>query len=99
MTREGAKAVEGRVRKGSYAAPALDKAFQIIELLADHPEGLLVSEMAVALGRSLGELFRIVVVMEEARYLEKSRLEIVESRNILGTILDILEIPLPAAKR
>ena len=63
---------EGRVRKGSYAAPALDKAFQIIELLADHPEGLLVSEMAVALGRSLGELFRIVVVMEEARYLEKS---------------------------
>jgi DNA-binding IclR family transcriptional regulator len=59
-------------RKGSYNAPALDKAFLIIELLADNPQGLLASEMAAALGRSLGELFRIVVVMEKAGYLQKS---------------------------
>ncbi|MDP1026979.1 IclR family transcriptional regulator [Sphingomonas sp. KR1UV-12] len=64
--------MERQGRKGTYAAPALDKAFRIIELLADRPEGMLISEMAAALGRSLGELFRIVVVMEEARYLEKS---------------------------
>ncbi|WP_112383257.1 IclR family transcriptional regulator [Sphingomonas carotinifaciens] len=63
---------ERKERKGSYAAPALDKAFLVIELLADHPQGLLASEMASALGRSLGELFRIVVVMEEAGYLQKS---------------------------
>uniref|UniRef100_UPI002636436B IclR family transcriptional regulator n=1 Tax=uncultured Sphingomonas sp. TaxID=158754 RepID=UPI002636436B len=63
---------ERKERKGSYAAPALDKAFLVIELLADHPQGLLASEMASALGRSLGELFRIVVVMEAAGYLQKS---------------------------
>lgn len=62
---------EKRERKTTYAAPALDKAFAIIELLASNPQGLLASEMAAALGRSLGELFRILVVMEEAGYLLK----------------------------
>lgn len=59
-------------RKGSYTAPALDKAFLVIELLANNPKGLLASEIATALGRSLGELFRIVVVMEDAGYLQRS---------------------------
>ncbi|MCU6454513.1 IclR family transcriptional regulator [Sphingomonas sp. A2-49] len=59
-------------RKGHYTAPALDKAFLVIELLANNPQGLLASEMASALGRTLGELFRIVVVMEDAGYLQKS---------------------------
>lgn len=58
--------------KGVYAAPALEKAFQIIELLTDFPEGALVSEMAAKLGRSVGELFRIVVVMEQMGYLRRS---------------------------
>ncbi|GAA0329930.1 IclR family transcriptional regulator [Sphingomonas oligophenolica] len=58
--------------KGTYAAPAIEKAFEIIELLADHPEGALVSEMAVRLDRSVGELFRIVIVLEQLGYLRKS---------------------------
>jgi len=58
--------------KGTYAAPAIAKAFEIIEVLARHPEGALVSEMAAELGRSVGELFRIVVVMEQLGYLRKS---------------------------
>lgn len=58
--------------KGTYAAPAIEKAFEIIELLADHPEGALVSEMAVMLERSVGELFRIVIVLEQLGYLRKS---------------------------
>jgi DNA-binding IclR family transcriptional regulator len=58
--------------KGTYAAPAIEKAFEIIELLADHPEGALVSEMAVMLDRSVGELFRIVIVLEQLGYLRKS---------------------------
>ncbi len=58
--------------KGTYAAPALEKAFEIIELLADNPDGALVSEMAAQLGRSVGELFRIVIVMEKHGYLQKS---------------------------
>lgn len=60
------------VPKGNYAAPALEKAFDIIELLADTPGGALISEMAAKLGRSIGELFRIVIVMEKRGFLQKS---------------------------
>lgn len=60
------------VPKGTYAAPALEKAFDIIELLADTPGGALVSEMAARLDRSIGELFRIVIVMEKRGFLQKS---------------------------
>ena len=60
------------VPKGNYAAPALDKAFDIIELLADKPGGALISEMAAQLHRSIGELFRIVIVMEKRGFLQKS---------------------------
>ena len=58
--------------KGKYAAPALDKAFDIIELLASKPGGALISEMAAELNRSIGELFRIVMVMEKRGFLQKS---------------------------
>lgn len=58
--------------KGTYTAPAVEKAFQIFELLADYPDGLLVSEMATHLERSVGELFRVAVVMEQFGYLRKS---------------------------
>ena len=91
---EAGRTGEGRARKGSYAAPALDKAFQIIELLASRPQGMLVSEMAVALGRSLGELFRIVVVMEEARYLEKSPVD--DRYRVTYKFLDIAYRATPA---
>lgn len=58
--------------KGSYSAPAIAKAFEIIEMLSEKPGGALVSEMALDLGRSVGELFRIVVVLEQLGYLQKS---------------------------
>jgi DNA-binding IclR family transcriptional regulator len=59
--------------KGKYAAPALEKAFDIIELLAHKPGGALVSEMAAELNRSIGELFRIVIVMEKRGFLQKDQ--------------------------
>ena len=58
--------------KGTYAAPAIEKAFEIVEVLAAKPQGALISEMASELGRSVGELFRIVVVLEQLGYLRKS---------------------------
>ncbi|WP_137899400.1 IclR family transcriptional regulator [Sphingomonas sp. 2SG] len=58
--------------KTTYAAPAVEKAFEIFELLETQPSGILISEMAVRLNRSVGELFRIVVVMEKLGYLQKS---------------------------
>jgi DNA-binding IclR family transcriptional regulator len=58
--------------KRSYAAPALEKGFEILEMLATQPDGASVSEMAAQLGRSIGELFRMVIVLERLGYLEKS---------------------------
>ena len=83
-------------RKGNYNAPALDKAFLIIELLANNPQGLLASEMATALGRSLGELFRIVVVMEEAGYLQKS--SVTDRYTVTYKFLDVAYRATPARK-
>ena len=58
--------------KTLYAAPALEKGFDIIELLAAAPDGLTSSEIAQRLGRSLSEIFRILVVMERRAWLRKS---------------------------
>ena len=58
--------------KGTYAAPAIEKAFEVLEMLAKQRDGALVSEMAIHLDRSVGELFRIVIVMEQLGYLQKS---------------------------
>ncbi|WP_315759806.1 IclR family transcriptional regulator [Sphingomonas sp. Y38-1Y] len=81
-------------RKRRYAAPALDKAFMIIELLATAPGGLLASEMAAALGQSLGGLFRIIVVMEAAGYLQKS--PITDRYTVTYKFLDIAYRATPA---
>jgi DNA-binding IclR family transcriptional regulator len=58
-----------RVR--TYSAPALEKGFDIIELLATEPEGLTISEMATRLGRSISEIFRMIIVMERRFWLSK----------------------------
>jgi len=58
--------------KTLYAAPALEKGLDIIELLAAAPDGLTSSEIAQRLGRSLSEIFRILVVMERRDWLSKS---------------------------
>ena len=55
----------------SYVAPALEKGFNVIELLAKTPRGLTISEIAAGLGLSMGEIFRIIMVMERRRWLRK----------------------------
>lgn len=55
----------------TYAVPAIDKAFDLLELLADNPDGLTLTEIAARLGRSIGELFRIAVVLERRGLLRK----------------------------
>ncbi|MQP68074.1 helix-turn-helix domain-containing protein [Niveispirillum sp. SYP-B3756] len=73
--------------KGTYAAPALEKAFEILELLADRPGGMQISEMSAILGRSVGELFRIVIVMEMQGYLQKS--ETTDRYTVAYKLLDV----------
>ena len=48
-----------------YTAPALEKGLDILEFLADFPEGLSKVDIAKGLGRSLNEIFRMVSVLEK----------------------------------
>jgi DNA-binding IclR family transcriptional regulator len=56
-------------KKSRYAAPALDKGLDILELLAYETEALTRSEIARRLGRTVGELFRMMVCLEERGYI------------------------------
>ena len=58
--------------QGTYTAPALEKAFEILEFLADRRGGATLNEIVKGLDRSIGELFRIVIVMERLGFLQKS---------------------------
>jgi len=58
-------------RRLDYSAPALEKGIDIIELLAGEQNGLTISEIAFRLKRSLGEIFRVAVVMERRHWLQK----------------------------
>lgn len=55
-------------RRKQYRAPALEKGLDVLELLAREPRGLTISELAHRLGRTVGELFRMVVVLEQRHY-------------------------------
>lgn len=52
-----------------YSAPALEKGLDILELLATEDRGLSQSEIARAMGRSVGEIFRMLVVLADRGYL------------------------------
>lgn len=73
MEDAGARPIAKARRKPTttYAAPALEKGIDILELLANEPGGLTSSEIAQRLDRSLGQIFRIVMVMERRGWLCK----------------------------
>jgi DNA-binding IclR family transcriptional regulator len=52
-----------------YSAPALEKGLAIVELLASSPKPLSTRAIAERLGRSKGEIFRMVFVLVERGYL------------------------------
>lgn len=55
-------------KRKTYSAPALEKGLDILELLANQPEGLNIGEITKTLNRSVGELFRMLVVLEQRDY-------------------------------
>jgi len=63
---------ESKTSRTTYSAPALEKAFNVLELLAEQHKGLTLSEIAAGIGLSLPEIFRIIVVMERRGWLRKS---------------------------
>lgn len=54
-----------------YRAPALDKGLDVLELLATASGPLTVTDIVKRLGRSTGELFRMIQVLEYRGYIER----------------------------
>ncbi len=67
----GQKPPENEGKSPTYSAPALEKGLDVVELLAREPAGLSIGEMAARLGRSISELFRIIVVLDRRGWLQK----------------------------
>ena len=56
-----------------YSAPALEKGLDILELFADEPGGLSKSDVARRLGRTVPEIFRMLLCLETRGYISQSR--------------------------
>jgi DNA-binding IclR family transcriptional regulator len=56
---------------GRYAAPALEKGLDILEVLAGDPAGLSQQVLAERLGRSVGEIFRMLEVLVRRGWLTR----------------------------
>jgi DNA-binding IclR family transcriptional regulator len=56
----------------AYTAPALEKGLDIIELLADSADGFSQHQVATRLGRSVGEIFRMLEVLGRRGWIYRS---------------------------
>src|SRR5438552_14932245 len=54
-----------------YRAPALEKGLDVLEMLAAQSEPMTLTAIVTRLGRSHGELFRMVQVLEYRGYIEQ----------------------------
>lgn len=80
--------------KRAYSAPALEKGIQILELFAEEPRGLTISEIAQKLRRSMSELFRIIIVMERLGWLAKDAVN--DRYSVTYRVLDVAFRATPA---
>jgi DNA-binding IclR family transcriptional regulator len=55
-----------------YPTPALEKGLDILELFASEPSGLTKSDVARKLGRTISEIFRMLLCLEERGYIAQS---------------------------
>lgn len=90
-----------------YRAPALEKGLDILELLARSSSPLTTSQMAAQLGRSVSELFRMVLALEYRGYISQmsdGRDGYMLTNKLFtlgisqGTAKTLLEVALPAMK-
>lgn len=56
----------------NYAAPAAEKALDILEALAAEREGATSAEVCRLLNRSMGEVYRVLLVLERRQYIVKA---------------------------
>ena len=66
-----ARTGHGADARQAYGAPALEKGLDVLELLAGMSRGVTQSEIAQLLGRSLQEVYRVVMVLERRGYIQR----------------------------
>ena len=64
---------EGESGRNEYRAPAAEKALDILELMADQSDGLTQTEIANGLGRSIHEIYRILLLLEKRGYIIRTQ--------------------------
>ncbi|WP_437223714.1 IclR family transcriptional regulator [Planctomicrobium sp. SH661] len=90
-----------------YAAPALDKGLDILELLAGRPEGLSLKQIADALGRNSTEIFRMLNQLRERAYIHRFEpggvyrlsLKLFELAHRFPPTARLLEVAVPAIRQ
>lgn len=59
-------------KKREYSAPALEKGFEILELLAETQKPMSLAQISTTLERSKSELYRMLAALEKMGYLAKN---------------------------
>lgn len=68
--KEAPEATVAAEPKGTrYAAPALEKGLDILEVLSETAEGYTLNELCQALGRNVNEIFRMAVTLQRRGYI------------------------------
>ncbi|WP_427024193.1 IclR family transcriptional regulator [Aureimonas ureilytica] len=62
-------------RERRYTAPALEKGLDILELLSASREALTLQQIGDGVGRTKGEIFRMVSVLQDRLYIERTESE------------------------
>lgn len=83
-------------KSAKYTAPALEKGLDILELLSTEEAGLAQNEIARRLGRSVSEIFRMLVVLQARGYVMQDPLS---DRYLLTTLLFEIGHRTPLIKR
>jgi DNA-binding IclR family transcriptional regulator len=83
-------------RPPKYTAPALEKGLDILEHLSRSETGLTQAEIARALGRSVSEIFRMLVVLQDRGYVA---LDSGTDRYVLTTLLFEIAHRTPLTRR
>jgi DNA-binding IclR family transcriptional regulator len=68
---DGAGSV-GESARPAYKVPAADKALDILEFMADRPDGVTQTEISAGVGRSIHEIYRIIQLLEKRGYLVRA---------------------------
>ncbi len=83
-------------KSAKYTAPALEKGLDILELLSTEEAGLVQTEIARRMGRSVSEIFRMLVVLQARGYVMQDPLS---DRYLLTTLLFEIGHRTPLIKR